>query len=151
MIITFCGHANFNGTKEYEKKIIDFLQKNIGNTAAEIYLGGYGNFDNFAYDCCKNYKKNHPRVSLVFVTPYIDIYYQKKHLEYYKTAYDSIIYPEIENKPPRFAISYRNRYMVEKADWVVAYVNHKWGGAYATYKYAKKKCKCILNLAEAEI
>ena len=61
--------------------------------------------------------------------------------------YDSIIYPEIENKPRKFAIFYRNRYMVEKADYVVAYVEHSWGGAYQAYKYAKGKGKSVYNLA----
>lgn len=64
--------------------------------------------------------------------------------------YDSIVYPQIEDKPLRFAISYRNRWMVKGADLVVAYVNHKWGGAYKTYAYAIKLGKMIFNLAEIE-
>ena len=64
--------------------------------------------------------------------------------------YDSIIYPEIENKPKRYAITYCNRYMVEKADFVVAYITHDWGGAYKTYKYAKQKKKEILNISGEE-
>ena len=57
-------------------------------------------------------------------------------------------YPEIENKPKRYAITYRNRYMAEKADYVIAYVSHGWGGAYATYMYAKRREKEIFNLAD---
>ena len=37
--------------------------------------------------------------------------------------------------------------MVEKADYVVAYVEHSWGGAYQAYKYAKGKGKSVYNLA----
>ena len=37
--------------------------------------------------------------------------------------------------------------MVKKADYVVAYVSHRWGGAYTTYKYAQRKGKEIFNLA----
>jgi len=150
MIVTFCGHAKFSKTGEYEQKILAFLEKKVGDQPADMYLGGYGSFDSFAYDCCKKYKEIHPNISLVFVTPYLTIDYQKNHLDYQKTRYDSIIYPEIEDKPKRYAITYRNKYMVEKADYVVAYVSHNWGGAYTTYKHAKRKGKEIFNLAKFE-
>lgn len=150
MIVTFCGHASFSKSNEHEQKVLAFLEEKIGNEPADMFLGGYGSFDDFAYDCCKKYKATHPNVSLVFVTPYLTVEYQKNHLEYLKMRYDSIIYPAIENKPLKFAISHRNKYMVEKADYVVACVSHNWGGAYSTYKHAKRKGKEILNLANFE-
>ena len=150
MIVAFCGHAHFSKTEKYEQRILDFLQEKVGDQPASMYLGGYGDFDGFAYDCCKKYKETHPAVSLVFVTPYMTLEYQKKHLSYQKTRYDLILYPEIEDKPLKFAISYRNQYMVEKADYVVAYVSHDWGGAYTTYKHARRKGKPIFNLADFE-
>lgn len=115
-----------------------------------MYLGGYGDFDDFAYDCCKKYKKSHPNVTLVYVTPYITVEYQKKHLNCEKKRYDLILYPEIESIPKRYAITYRNKYMAEKADYIVAYVSHAWGGAYTMFKYAKRKGKEIFNLADFE-
>lgn len=150
MIITFCGHAQFQQTEELERKVLAFLEEKIGSQFADLYLGGYGDFDCFAYDCCKKYKDTHPNVSLVYVTPYLTIEYQQNHLEYQKTKYDAILYPDIENIPPKFAISYRNKYMVEMADYVVAYVNHSFGGAYATYKHAKRKGKEVYNLVDYE-
>ena len=150
MIITFCGHANFFKSEEYEQKILTFLEEKIGDQPADLYLGGYGDFDSFAYDCCRKYQETHPKVSLVFVTPYLDVEYQKNHLDHQRTRYDSMIYPEIEDKPKRYAILYRNKYMVEKADYVVAYVSRNWGGAYQTYKHAKRRGKLIFNLAKFE-
>ena len=150
MIVTFCGHAQFLKSEEYEKKILTFLKEKVGDQPADMYLGGYGDFDTFAYDCCKKYKETHPNISLVFVTPYLTIDYQENHLDYLNTGYDSIIYPEIEDKPKRYAITYRNKYMVENADYVVAYVSHDWGGAYTTYKHAKRKGKKIFNLTQIE-
>ena len=146
MIITFCGHRSFVGSEEYEKKILALLEKTVGDNPADMFLGGYGGFDSFAYEVCKKYKASHPSVSLIFVTPYITEQYQKNHLEFIKNMYDSIIYPEIENKPKRFAVFYRNRYMVEKADIVIACVSNTWGGAYTTYKYAVSKQKRIFNI-----
>ncbi|MBE6703532.1 MAG: hypothetical protein E7585_09035 [Ruminococcaceae bacterium] len=150
MIVTFCGHAHFHEAQEDEQKIIAFLEGKVGDQPADIYLGGYGGFDGFAYRCCKKYKETHPKVALVFVTPYLTVGYQKNHMDEWRTRYDSIIYPEIEGKPKRFAITYRNKYMVEKADFVVVYITHDWGGAYTAYKHAKRKGKKIFNLADFE-
>lgn len=116
-----------------------------------FFSGGYGAFDSFALFVGKEFKKTHPNTSLVFVTPYITIEYQKNHLEYLKTMYDDIIYPELEKVPLKFAISHRNKWMVEKADIVVAYVLHASSGAYKTYKYARTKGKEIFNLADQDV
>ncbi|MBO5101734.1 MAG: hypothetical protein J6C39_04305, partial [Clostridia bacterium] len=149
MIITFFGHSGFIGTKEYEEKLLSFLEKNIGENTVQMYLGGYGGFDEFAYSCCKKYKENHPKASLIFVTPYITLEYQKNHLDRLKSLYDIILYPEIEDKPKRFAIYYRNKFMVESADFVITYVVHSYGGAYTAYKIAKRRGKNIFNLGKA--
>ena len=146
MTVTFCGHSKFRASKEYEQIILSFLEKTVGDNSAEMYLGGYGEFDTFAYVCCKKYKQAHPKVRLVFVTPYITVEYQRNTLEYQKNRYDEILYPEIENVPLRFAISYRNKWMVEKADYVVCAIEHEFGGAYKTYKYAKAKNKQVINI-----
>lgn len=148
MIITFCGHAHFHKTKEYEQKILSFLAEKVGDNSVDMYLGGYGDFDTFAYECCKKYKKTHPNVSLVFITPYITVEYQRNHLEKQKQFYDEIIYPEIEDKPLKFAIIYRNRWMVEKADCVVCGIMRNRGGAYETYQYARRKKKMIFNVVD---
>ncbi|MBQ7336240.1 MAG: hypothetical protein IJW92_07200 [Clostridia bacterium] len=150
MIITFCGHAQFHQTREYEQKILAFLEEKVGDQPAELYLSGYGFFDGFAYDCCKKYKATHPNVSLVLVTPYLNATSKRDPSAHLQTKYDSILYPEIENKPPKFAIVYRNKYMVEQADYVIAYVDHRWGGAYQTYRFAKRKDKKIFNLTKLE-
>ena len=71
-------------------------------------------------------------------------------MEYCNRIYDETVYPEIEKKPLRFAIVYRNRWMVEMADYVVAYINRDWGGAYKTYEHAKRKKKPIFNIGSLE-
>ncbi|MBQ3064068.1 MAG: hypothetical protein IJC99_04630 [Clostridia bacterium] len=148
MIVTFCGHSEFSATEEYERRLLAFLEEKVGDKPVDMYLGGYGGFDSFAYGCCEKFKKTHPDVSLILVTPYLTAEYQHNHLQYEKIKYDFILYPEIEDKPIRYAITYRNQYMVEKADYVVAYVSHGWGGAYTTYRYAQRKGKNIYNLAD---
>ncbi len=151
MIVTFCGHSRFDKQTKYEQTVLDFLEERVGDTPVDFYLGGYGEFDAFAYHCAKKQKESHTCVSLVFVTPYLTPEYQKNHLTYQKTRCDSILYPDIENVPPRFAITHRNRYMVEKADFVMAYVEHAWGGAYQAYQYAKRKGKPVFNLSGKDL
>ena len=146
MIISFCGHKNFSSTEELENKIQLLLEKLVGEKTVTFYLGGYGNFDAFACSCAKRYQQSHSEAILAFVTPYRNEEYQKTRV--FKKEYDIVIFPPIENVPPKFAIFARNKWMVEQADIVIASVDHDWGGAYATYLHAKRKNKVIFNLAE---
>lgn len=72
--------------------------------------------------------------------------------EYDMIDYKNTIIPEeIENVPKRFAISHRNRWMVNKSDYVVSFVTHSFGGAAQFVEYAKKKNKIVINLGEIQI
>ena len=94
MIITFCGHSDFLGNDDYKKRILAILEKEIGNSRAEIYLGKYGGFDRFCYECAKSFKLAHQNASLVFITPYLS-----KISKDTRERYNEIIYPELENVP----------------------------------------------------
>ena len=139
MIITFCGHSQYTESKEDEQKILSLLSELIGDRPAELYLGGYGAFDAFARKCGRKYQASHPSTKLIFVSPYIKANYPND-------LYDEIIYPSLEEKPQKFAILYRNKWMVEQADYIIAYITHSWGGAYQTYLHAKRKNKALLNI-----
>ena len=151
MVITFCGHSQYTETGEDEQKILSLLGDLVGDQHAELYLGGYGSFDAFARRCGRKYQETHPNVKLIFVTPYITPSYQKNHLDHHKALYDEVVYPNLEDKPLKYAISYRNKWMVEQADYVIAYITHGWGGAYQTYKHAQRKKKTLFNISGKEI
>lgn len=148
MIVAFFGHRDFISNNEFKEKIKSILNDLVGDNSVEFYLGGYGHFDSFAYLCCKDFTETHNDASLVFVTPYISEEYQRNHLTEITKKYHSVIYPEIENLPRRFAITYRNKYMVEKADLIICYVKREYGGAFQAIKYAERKGKRIINIAE---
>ena len=148
MTLSFFGHADFSKEDWHEGAIWEILEKTVGNGPADIFFGGYGGFDHFAFSCCKRYKASHPEICLLFVTPYIPTHYQSAVLR--QSEYDGTIYPEIEGKPPRFAIYYRNRWMVERSDFIVFYVSHNWGGANTAYQYAQKRKRALCNLADLE-
>jgi len=41
----------------------------------------------------------------------------------------------------KFAIMYRNRFVVNESDYVIAYVRTDWGGACEAMRYARRKKK----------
>lgn len=63
-------------------------------------------------------------------------------------GHEYTLYPEgIERVPKRFAISWRNRWMVERSDVVICYIRHRHGGAAKFLEMAEKKHLKIINLA----
>lgn len=149
MIVAFCGHSIYQEGKEHKRQVLDFLEKKNAGEPVEFYLGLYGAFDRFAYSCAKAYKVCHPSSSLVLVTPYLSPVYLEKRTELIE--YDRILYPALEGVPPRAAIVRCNRYVMEQADIVLAYVLYHRGGAYASLMHARKCGKCIFNLGDGMI
>ena len=147
MIITFCGHSNYSFDDTVKEKLRGLLLQNIRkNPTCKFYLGGYGNFDSLCLSILKELKADFPDIELLFITPYLNDNYSK--LETAKLYYDGIIYPPLENVPRRFCISKRNEWMVNEADFVIAFVKYSWGGAAKTLEYAKRKKVGFFNLAE---
>ena len=138
MTVTFCGHAQISQSEKIEKWLYDVTQKLIEQGATTFYLGGYGAFDSLAASILREQKKQYPQIELVLVLAYLNT-------ERNTSGYDSTVYPPLETVPSRFAISHRNRWMVESADVVVAYVLHDWGGAATTLRCAKQKKKQIIS------
>ena len=138
MIVTFCGHAQISQSEKIEKWLYAVTQKLIEQGATTFYLGGYGAFDSLAASVLREQKKWHPQIELILVLAYLNTGRDT-------SGYDITVYPPLETVPRRFAISHRNRWMVESADVVVAYVLHDWGGAATTLRCAKQKKKQIIS------
>ncbi len=54
----------------------------------------------------------------------------------------------IETVPKRFAISWRNKWMIEQSDVVVTYVTHGFGGAWQFKALAQRQGKTVIELSE---
>ena len=111
-----------------------------------FYLGFYGDFDSLCLRILKELKLTYPHIEIVFITPYLDADYQK--LIYAKECFDEVIFPPLEKVPKKYAILRRNKWMVENADFLIAYVKYSWGGAAKTLEFAKQKKKKYINLPE---
>ena len=103
--------------------------------ADEFYVGNHGNFDRMAIAVLSELSETR---AFHF---YVVLAYLPAEKE--KPRADHTILPDlsekIENIPPRFAIHYRNKFMIEAADVVVTYVQHSWGGAAKYKRLAEKK------------
>ena len=129
--------------EKFKKAIIENADFDNGVT---FFCGGYGDFDSLCLNILKEIKGDFPAIELLFITPYLNDNYSK--LETAKLYYDGIIYPPLENVPRQFCISKRNEWMVNEADFLIAFVKYSWGGAAKTLEYAKRKKVGFFNLAE---
>ena len=65
-------------------------------------------------------------------------YLPKKSDPFFEAYYT--VFPEgIETVPRRFAIEYRNKWLIEHSDIIITYVEHSFGGAAKLKALAKKK------------
>lgn len=149
MKISFFGHADFCEVDIYRKKLENLISNFLKSENVDFYLGGYGRFDSFALNCCKEIKKKMNNVKLVFITPYIGKWLENKN-SIIKINYDECVYPPIETIHPKFAILKRNEWIIDNSDFIVFYVSRKYGGAYQALKYAIKKGKKFKNIFEKE-
>ena len=140
-MVTFCGHREVQEPEKVQKWLYETVSGLILEGADVFYLGGYGGFDRMALTVVNKAKEAHPGVRAILVLPYLD---RSMDLD----AYDGSVYPPLEKVPRCYAISRRNRWMVDQADVVVAYVIHEWGGAATTLRYAEAKKKTIIRFPE---
>lgn len=143
MKVAFCGHSEINNQKVIKQWLNNTVEQLIEQGADIFLLGGYGAFDRMASSVVWELKKKYPHVQSVLVKPYLDC-------DLDESQCDWTVSPRLENVPHRYAISHRNRYMVDKSNVVVAYVQHNWGGAFATLEYAQQKEKNIIRFATGE-
>ena len=147
MIITFLGHRSLFYNERLFQRIQETILEYIKSDEKMLfYCGGYGDFDHLCVKACRLIQKKALNCEIVFVTPYMISSKPIGNTDI--TLYDSVLYPPLEKVPPRFAISRRNEWMIDQADLIIAYVKYSHGGAYTGMKYAKRKQKTMINLAE---
>lgn len=121
---TFFGHKDT--PKEIEPTLKSTLVELIEiKNVLKFYVGNHGNFDHMAKRCLIELKHFYP-IDYAVVLAYLPI---KKYCIDEESLTDTVIPNGIETVPRKFAISYRNKWMIEQSDFVVTYVNHTIGGA----------------------
>ena len=135
--VTFFGHRDT--PKETEPTLRLTLINLIENKNATVfYVGNHGNFDAMVRRQLDDLSKTYP------IKYYVVLAYMPGKND---TTDEHSILPEgIETVPRRFAINYRNKWMLYKADIVVIYVTRPVGGAWEFKQMAEKHKKFIIAI-----
>lgn len=140
MVCTFFGHKNT--PKEIEPTLRSTLIDLIENKNVTVfYVGNNGNFDTMVRRQLEDLSQIYPITYCVVLA----------YLPTEKNKYENLtntIYPEgLETIPKRFAISRRNKWMIQQSDIVVTYVTHNLGGAWQFKKMAEQMRKRVIELS----
>lgn len=137
MVCTFFGHRDALDSlaEELRKTLIELLE--TGNVDV-FYVGNSGNFDRVASRVLSELSSEYS-----FNCRIVLAYLPEQEIEY---NFDTILPEGIEDVPRRFAISYRNQWMIEQSDIVVTYVTRNYGGAHQFKERAKKKGKIVIEV-----
>lgn len=138
---TFFGHRECPDkiTDILEPVLIDLIEnKNINI----FYVGNQGHFDSVVRKALRKLKDIYPQISYSVILAYMPEgnVFDSDH------NYETMLPDGIEGVPKRFAISWRNKWMLAHSDYVVAYINHGWGGAAQFASLASKQHKTVFNL-----
>ena len=127
---TFFGHRDCPQT--IQPKLNEVLVDLITNHGVDtFYVGNHGQFDALVRCSLKKLKREYPNITYAVVLAYMPT--TPKEYEDYS---DTMLPEGIEAVHPRYAISWRNNWMLNHSDYVVTYITHSWGGA---ARFAKKQ------------
>ena len=144
MTCSFFGHKD--APSNIYPSLVETINELITNHEINSFLvGNQGSFDSMVLRALRKLKHEHPHISYNVVLAYMPTEKQ----EYDPYEFGETMIPEgLETVHPRYAISWRNKWMVNESEYVVAYVKHSWGGAAKYLEIAQKKNKTIVNIAE---
>ena len=137
---TFFGHRDCPNTikPNLRQVLLDLVESHHVDM---FYVGNQGQFDAYVRSELKRLKQEYPQIHYAVVLAYMP----GKQTEYDDHS-DTMLPEGIESVHPRYAISWRNNWMLKQSDYVVTYITHTWGGA-AKYQEASTKLgKVVINL-----
>ena len=139
---TFFGHSDCPETIKPNLRavLIDLI---VNQNVEMFYVGNQGRFDAIVRNVLRDLKMDYPSINYAVVLAYMP----GKQSEY--DDYSDTMLPEgIETVHPRYAISWRNNWMLKKSDYVVTYITRAWGGAVRYANQATTQKQLIVSLAE---
>ncbi len=138
---TFFGHRDCPET--LGPKLREVLRDLITAQGVEMfYVGNQGRFDALVRHTLKALQPEHPHIRYAVVLAYIP-----GAAAEYADFSDTMLPEGIEAVPRRYAISWRNAWMLKQSDFVVTYITRTWGGAARWAQKAQKQGKHIHPLA----
>jgi len=139
MVCTFFGHRE---CPELKPSIRAVLEELIRHHNVDTFLvGDSGQFDHQVRRVLKQLSQELPHIRYGVVLAYMP---GDRHRA--AESSDTMLPEEIMQTHPRFAIDRRNRWMLERADYVVTHICHSWGGAWKYAEMARKRKKRVINI-----
>ena len=131
--------CTFFGHRDCPEWVRESLRDAVAGLLSEhhdmlFYVGNQGRFDEMARSVLRETGANYA-VVLAYVPEKTDADWS-----------DTLLPEGIENVPRRFAISWRNRWMIEQSDFVISYTTHSWGGAAQFTELARKMGRTEIRL-----
>lgn len=112
-----------------------------------FYVGNQGDYDTHVYSVLQELSLIYPHIHYTVVMAYLPQIRGEN-----PDNFSHSIFPEgIEAVPRRFAISWRNKWMLQKADYVIVYITHSWGGAAQFAAMAQRKKKVVIHLTDCDL
>ena len=148
-ICTFFGHRQCPSSIKPNLKnvLINLIEHQKVNV---FYVGNQGSFDHMVYSVLRELSQQCSHITYAVVLAYLPPA-SKGELSQ-SQDYTDTMYPEgIETVPKRFAIDWRNRWMLKQADYVVTYITHSWGGAAKFAEMAERSGKQIVNIGSCAL
>ncbi len=141
MICTFFGHRYV--PKEIEPMLRSTLIDLIENHDCRLfYVGNHGGFDAMVTRVLRELSDCYPIRAYTVLA-----YLPAGEIDSSEDILPTVLPEGIETVPRRFAISFRNRWMIMQSDIVVTHVtNHVASGAAQFKALAEKQGKMVLNL-----
>ena len=139
-VCTFFGHRQCPDS--IKPQLYEALTELITqNNVSMFYVGNQGQFDALVRHVLQQLQEKYLWIDYAVVLAYVP----KEKTDY--GDYTDTMLPEgIELVPPRYAISWRNDWMLKRADYVVTYITHDWGGAAQFARKAAKQGKTVVKL-----
>ena len=150
--VCFSGHRSVSMQDEkITETITNLVKAKINEGYTSFYVGGAIGFDMLCAIVVADLKRNGEKIKLNFVLPCYN--YSKNWSEFHKgmqkilLEYADSVKVISRNYSPSCMFE-RNRYMVDRSDCCICYMNETKGGTAYTVNYAKRKNLEIINAYE---
>ena len=137
---TFFGHRDCPDTVKprLRQVLIDLIEN---HNVDMFYVGNQGRFDAIVRSELRDLQREHTQINYAVVLAYMP----SKQTEYDDYS-DTMLPEDTESVHPRYAISWRNNWMLKQSDFVVTYITHSWGGATQFGNKAVRQAKNVINI-----
>ncbi len=139
-VCTFFGHRDCPETikPQLREAVVDLI---VNHGVDMFYVGHQGRFDGMVHSVLRQIAGEYPHVRYGVVLAYLPTEDRGD------ADLSDTMYPEgLEQVHPKYAISWRNDWMLRQSDYVITYVTRTFGGAARYAAKAKRQNRVVIPL-----